>query len=541
MHSIPLYLCWDGDHVAADVRLIELQDDPDRLRQLFQRIDKGNLIVRAWVEGVGGSIISMSGCSGSAEVQAERVAELPKIRLQYSEAMEAPFSVGVGSKLSEAQKALTLVKLRGGDQILLYTPDVDKEIGEGPEKDEKDTLLAKGLKQAVVGGVMAAGLMASSVTREPTQAPKQVKQVVSPKPWSPAGLSGDLFPIAHLESSFGKNTKHSSHSGDEFQTAVGAVGLKPVTAHEEFMRSPELQRRFPGLFDKVKFLKAMQADHGFYNQIATSHWDRMKKQLHNKIDRVAFAWRWGKNAALHAAPDRIKADPYVKKYMTLRSKGVFKMESEDFDVDELIKDAPEPSFDKPKVEASEHSEGEVADHIFDEAHGEKKPITDVKGHLHKLASAQSDSDKAEESQKEQDKELTKIKSGVVTILQHVQKLQPKFEELAQSNPEVYKTLLEMVQGMITMAKEFDAAPIQKSELAKAIPSVPKPPKPGTRQHLKLPVGSKIDGAGKIKVQHQDGSTSWIEARSGQIASQDHDSVGNGGEVHAISARNPGGR
>jgi hypothetical protein len=62
----------------------------------------------------------------------------------------------------------------------------------------------------------------------------------------------------------------------------------------------------------------------------------------------------------------------------------------------------------------------------------------------------------------------------------------------------------------------------------------------SHHHVILPVGSKIDPgphaqrrtAGRIKVQHSDGKQSWIQARAGQVMSQDG---------HPISARNPEGK
>ncbi|NBT58210.1 hypothetical protein EBT16_05450, partial [bacterium] len=64
------------------------------------------------------------------------------------------------------------------------------------------------------------------------------KPVAQARPsWSPEGLHQDMLPIAHLESNFGKNTQHAAHSKGEYHTAVGAVGLKPVTAHEEYKKS----------------------------------------------------------------------------------------------------------------------------------------------------------------------------------------------------------------------------------------------------------------------------------------------------------------
>jgi hypothetical protein len=47
-------------------------------------------------------------------------------------------SVGVGTKLSEAETALAAAKLRGGDQAVLYSDAVGQEVaGQAPDQDQK--------------------------------------------------------------------------------------------------------------------------------------------------------------------------------------------------------------------------------------------------------------------------------------------------------------------------------------------------------------------------------------------------------------------
>jgi hypothetical protein len=59
-------------------------------------------------------------------------------------------------------------------------------------------------------------------------------------------------------------------------------------------------------------------------------------------------------------------------------------------------------------------------------------------------------------------------------------------------------------------------------------------KPAKRKHLHLPVGTVIDGEGRFKVQHNDGSESWKQGRAGVIMSQDPTG-------HPTSSREPNAR
>jgi hypothetical protein len=189
----------------------------------------------------------------------------------------------------------------------------------------KDEGLEKGVKHALAAGALAATLAttpAQSFVREPpapaAPAPAPVEPVKVGAQWTPVGLDNDLHPIAHLESSFGQNVHHEPHSKGEFHTAVGALGLKPTTAYEEFLHNRSLRQQHPELVtDQNSFLSTLRANPSFYNTVASSHWNRLKQSLGGHRDRAAYGWRWGKGAALSATDEEVQADPYVQKYVAL--------------------------------------------------------------------------------------------------------------------------------------------------------------------------------------------------------------------------------
>lgn len=181
-------------------------------------------------------------------------------------------------------------------------------------------LLQKSWKHAFAGAIAAAGLAAGApAPAQAAAAHKNVHQTESK--WSPKVLHEDLLPIAHLESNFGQNVHHAQHHLGEFHTAVGAVGLKPVTAHEEYTKSSWLQKVFPNLQDPAKFTKALKKNHSLYNHVASAHWLRLKKIFNDDRVKAAYAWRWGRGAAQQKAPEVISADPYVMAYQKLWDEG----------------------------------------------------------------------------------------------------------------------------------------------------------------------------------------------------------------------------
>ena len=152
---------------------------------------------------------------------------------------------------------------------------------------------------------------------------KQSQPDIQAVKWSPAGLHPHLIPIAHLESNFGQNVSHLPSPKGEYDTAHGPLGLKPNTAHEEYLKSPALQKQFGDLKDPADFTAQFKANPRLYNLVATSHFLRLMKQ-HGSAAKAAFAWRLGTNAAAAATDEQVNALPYVQKYKDLAFKAGLK-------------------------------------------------------------------------------------------------------------------------------------------------------------------------------------------------------------------------
>lgn len=140
LSDMDLFIAWDGDHIGRKVGMLSLADDEEGLRRVSQAIDAGNQIWRSWVELSLGSIISYGGDEGRARVPADKISELERVAAEYASCVKASVSVGVGVKLSQADRALLAAKIRGGDQVLLYTPELEKDIDKLREMTEKEKL-----------------------------------------------------------------------------------------------------------------------------------------------------------------------------------------------------------------------------------------------------------------------------------------------------------------------------------------------------------------------------------------------------------------
>jgi 8-oxo-dGTP pyrophosphatase MutT (NUDIX family) len=184
----------------------------------------------------------------------------------------------------------------------------------------QDPPLKKGLPGLALVGALAMG-GAKPQAEAPKPAIHEMAQQQGMPVWTPDSLHPDLHPIAHLESSWGQNMSHASHSKGDFHTAYGAVGFKPVTAHEEYTKSKFMQKEYPDLMSPENFLNRFKNDSKFYNLLASAHFARLKHR-HGGPQQAAFAWRWGTGAAAKATPEQITNDAYVQKYthMNLHAK-----------------------------------------------------------------------------------------------------------------------------------------------------------------------------------------------------------------------------
>ena len=117
-----------------------MTDDIAAVRRVDQAINAGNELWRSFALRSGGSVVEISGDEGSIDLSAEHLLELPAVAQQYSGAVGATVSVGVGMKLSEGARALAVAKLRGGNQIVLWHPDMEAELAEQKPKGDEEKI-----------------------------------------------------------------------------------------------------------------------------------------------------------------------------------------------------------------------------------------------------------------------------------------------------------------------------------------------------------------------------------------------------------------
>lgn len=231
-----VFIAWDGDHIGRQVGRASLADDAEGLRRISQSIDHGNEIWKSWVESHGGNIVSMGGDEGRAEVPADYLDELPKIRDQYAGAVGSTVSVGIGNKLSEADRALVAAKLRGGDRIEFYTEEVQQIIEEARAKGEQteeakiaDEYLNKAAP-AMNTGAFAGPVRPSAATVDkptPVQGDHSAAEVAAAEQ-SQSGVSPELTSAASDFASQFHDAARAQEQEDTQQAAAETKNLDDV-------------------------------------------------------------------------------------------------------------------------------------------------------------------------------------------------------------------------------------------------------------------------------------------------------------------------
>lgn len=134
-NSTTIFLAVDGDNAGQLVGRAVLANDVHALHEISNRINHGQDVIGEWAQAHGGTLISAGGDEGNLSVPADSFDMIEQLRADYVHAIGLTLTVGVGSTLSEAGKALIVGKLRGKNQTCEYDHAVEQEY----LKAEKDT------------------------------------------------------------------------------------------------------------------------------------------------------------------------------------------------------------------------------------------------------------------------------------------------------------------------------------------------------------------------------------------------------------------
>jgi hypothetical protein len=138
-----VFVCWDGDKIGRRVGRAVLDNDVGEVRRVDQAINAGNELWRNLALNVGGNVVEVGGDEGRIIIDASHLGDMPGVAERYAETVGASVSVGVGTKLSESAKALVVAKLRGGNRICVWDPEMEPEYLAATKPETEQNKIAK--------------------------------------------------------------------------------------------------------------------------------------------------------------------------------------------------------------------------------------------------------------------------------------------------------------------------------------------------------------------------------------------------------------
>jgi hypothetical protein len=122
------FMSFDADDAGRKIGQAILSDNPDSLREASTRIDHGNEIVSQWALNYGGLQYSSGGDQGVWYLPEEAIKDVENIRKKYESTTGMTLTVGIGETLSNSGKALLAGKMKGKNQVVFYSPELEEEI-----------------------------------------------------------------------------------------------------------------------------------------------------------------------------------------------------------------------------------------------------------------------------------------------------------------------------------------------------------------------------------------------------------------------------
>lgn len=123
-----IYFSYDADSAGRKVGNAVLDNDPEALAAISERIKLGNLLIEKWAKDRNGKQYSSGGDQGVYAIDSQYVSELEHLRTDYHYLTGLTISVGIGDHLSESGQALLMAKLKGKDRIVHFDKKTKKEI-----------------------------------------------------------------------------------------------------------------------------------------------------------------------------------------------------------------------------------------------------------------------------------------------------------------------------------------------------------------------------------------------------------------------------
>ncbi len=459
-----VFVAFDGDHLGRDIGRASLNNDVDALRRLSQGIDVGNRCWGSWALSCGGTVVSMGGDEGRLEVPASSLGDLQSLRRQYEDATGATCSVGVGTELGDADKALLYAKLHGGDRVCFYTQDMDEELHDAAERQAHRSEVSKLADEYLGKGDVLK--FPGNHTPVPALERKRSATVTPLGPRIIARQQEQAIASRHraqatIDEPFNILGQDPGLQAEARRRVQAEARRRDVAAKEQKLRMGPVRFKSG---DPVQCSHATHEDGdcGFpWRGVVTGYEPNIPLEragiisTANDVHHYTVKWetapgRWSEG--LHSQDELVPRDPQAP----FLGKG----DGEGF--------AAPGQAQPPAMQAGSGSTGVQARQQLAAAAAQRLDapstgLSPAEECLHDAAQRQQKQDTATAAVQQQASGQEQLRAAVVKVLKQVKAAAPVLEQARQDAPEVYAAVTAAVQAMTAMAQQLFAGGVQPQQ------------------------------------------------------------------------------
>lgn len=130
MKELMTYVAVDTDDVGESIGNAVLSNDVNSLSSISESINSGVKVFSQWAEYNGGEVISSGSDEAIFQVPQSSIKDLEELKDTYTKQTGFTISIGIGENVSDAAKALIYAKMNGKDQIMDYSPEMERAMKE---------------------------------------------------------------------------------------------------------------------------------------------------------------------------------------------------------------------------------------------------------------------------------------------------------------------------------------------------------------------------------------------------------------------------
>jgi hypothetical protein len=130
MKELMTYVAVDTDDVGESIGNAVLSNDVNSLSSISENINSGVRVFSQWAEYNGGEVISSGSDEAIFQVPQSSIKDLEELKDTYTKQTGFTISIGIGENVSDAAKALIYAKMNGKDQIMDYSPEMERAMKE---------------------------------------------------------------------------------------------------------------------------------------------------------------------------------------------------------------------------------------------------------------------------------------------------------------------------------------------------------------------------------------------------------------------------